>query len=774
MVADPNLTANQPNNMKTVNLIFAIALTALFSLPTGWGLSEVEAQNIGISTTGATPNASALLDVDAAPGNNKGLLVPRVALTGTGDITTIASAANSLLVYNTATAGVSPNNVLPGYYYWNGTKWISLSGGTGGLDWSLLGNAGTVDGTNFIGTTDNISFNIRVNNQKAGRIDPSGSTFLGYLAGNVNTDPKNTGIGYNALTLNITGFENTAVGYNALGSNTGNYNSAVGSGTLQSNTTGASNTGIGWNVLASNTTGNYNTAMGERALASNTTGSNNTAVGLNTLISSTTGSSNTAIGWYSLFSNTTGSNNTGVGQGALQANTTGIYNTGIGLNALNANTTGSVNTAIGMNSLFSNTIGQWNTAVGYGALYSNIDANNNTAVGMHALRYNVSGSSNTATGYQSLENNTAGPNCAYGFYALRANTTGTNNVAMGDWVHYYNTTGSNNVAIGSSALYGVSGLSTGSNNTAIGFHSLYSNTTGNYNTATGWQTLLSNTGGSYNIALGYQALQSNSSGSENSALGGNALINNTIGNSNIAIGAASLRDNITGSTNTALGYYAGVYGTSHNQCVFIGGNTALNTNRTNVTAIGYAISEGFCTGDNQVLLGNGAIVQIRAQVTGITAYSDARFKTNIKENIVGLDFILKLKPVTYNVRPVELHKIWGTPDSLVSRIDHSEAEKETRIGFVAQDVEKAAKESGFSFPGIDVPRNEHEVYTLRYVDFIMPMVKAIQELKAENDSLKSENATLKAANDKQQTTINTLTERVNKIEILLSAEAKKQ
>lgn len=68
------------------------------------------------------------------------------------------------------------------------------------------------------------------------------------------------------------------------------------------------------------------------------------------------------------------------------------------------------------------------------------------------------------------------------------------------------------------------------------------------------------------------------------------------------------------------------------------------------------------------------------------------------------------------------------------------------IGFLAQDVEKAAKESGFNFPGIDVPRNDKEVYSLRYVDFIMPMVKAIQELNlkmAEFEYLKMENDQIK-------------------------------
>lgn len=78
----------------------------------------------GIGTT--TPHASAKLDVTAT---NKGFLPPRVTLTSTTDVSTIASPATGLLIYNTATAGTAPNNVVPGYYYWNGSTWIQISGG---------------------------------------------------------------------------------------------------------------------------------------------------------------------------------------------------------------------------------------------------------------------------------------------------------------------------------------------------------------------------------------------------------------------------------------------------------------------------------------------------------------------------------------------------------------------------------------------------------------------------------------------------------------------
>jgi hypothetical protein len=202
-----------------------------------------------------------------------------------------------------------------------------------------------------------------------------------------------------------------------------------------------------------------------------------------------------------------------------------------------------------------------------------------------------------------------------------------------------------------------------------------------------------------------------------------------VGNSNSAFGYQSLNYNVTGHYNVALGTMSGFGSpsTSFSYCTFIGAYSYPTVARNNVTFLGYGIANAQCTGNNQVLLGNTAITQIRAQVSSITAYSDARFKTNVKENVPGLDFVMKLKPVTYNEDPTILHKIWGTPDSLLSIIDHSEIQKQRFIGFLAQDVEIAAKECGFAFPGIDVPSNDKEVYSLRYVDFIMPIVKSVQE-----------------------------------------------
>lgn len=77
--------------------------------------------NVGVNTT--TPDASAALDVTST---NTGVLVPRLALTATNVAAPVTAPAASLLVYNTATAGVAPFDVTPGFYYWDGTQWVRL------------------------------------------------------------------------------------------------------------------------------------------------------------------------------------------------------------------------------------------------------------------------------------------------------------------------------------------------------------------------------------------------------------------------------------------------------------------------------------------------------------------------------------------------------------------------------------------------------------------------------------------------------------------------
>lgn len=83
-------------------------------------------QNIGINSTGVIADPSALLDVNASPLNNKGALMPRIALIATNNTAPVTTPATSLLVYNTATSGVGATAVSPGYYYWDGAQWVAF------------------------------------------------------------------------------------------------------------------------------------------------------------------------------------------------------------------------------------------------------------------------------------------------------------------------------------------------------------------------------------------------------------------------------------------------------------------------------------------------------------------------------------------------------------------------------------------------------------------------------------------------------------------------
>lgn len=375
-----------------------------------------------------------------------------------------------------------------------------------------------------------------------------------------------------------------------------------------------------------------------------------------------------------------------------------------------ANTTKNANTAFGYHSLYFNTIGNSNVANGSGALYSNTTGSDNVANGAQSLFSNTSGYYNVANGYQSLYSNTTGSyNTVNGTYALSGNTSGGYNVANGSKALYNNTLGNNNVANGYQALFS---NTIGTNNTANGIGASYSNTTGGSNVASGSYALYQNSTGNNNVANGYQSLYNSTTADKNTAVGDGALYNIT-----------------TGSNNTALGYNAGF---------------GLNGNRFNTTCIGY--STGWAsTGDNNVNIGNFSVTSIGGQVAWST-YSDKRIKNNIQENVPGLAFISKLKPVTYHL---DIHKQYelamkGKKDDSADYPDKYDIEKITQTGFLAQDVEAAAKSIGYDFSGVDKPKDEQDLYKLRYSEFVVPMVKAIQEQQAQIEALKKENAEIKA------------------------------
>ncbi len=129
--------------------------------------------NVGFGTN--TPNTSSQLEL---ANTNKGILINRVALTATNSASPITSPATGLLVYNTANASTGSTEVLPGFYYWDGSKWVAM-GGTNGRDWSLEGNAGTNPSNEFLGTTDATDLVLRTTDTERMRIIAAGNIGIG-------------------------------------------------------------------------------------------------------------------------------------------------------------------------------------------------------------------------------------------------------------------------------------------------------------------------------------------------------------------------------------------------------------------------------------------------------------------------------------------------------------------------------------------------------------------------------------------------------------------
>jgi len=718
--------------MKKVKLILvSIAMIASSSLTA----------QIAINEDNSVPDPSAMLDIKSI---NKGFLAPRMSTTQRNGI---ASPATGLLIYQT--------DSIPGFYFYDGTYWVRSATGPGSA-WLTAGNAGTTSGNDYIGTSDNQAFDIRTNNALRTRITTKGqievyntgqSVFVGEGAGANDdlTDNYNVFIGYNAGNANTVGLINTTSGPYSLFSNTaGSHNIAIGSRALY--TQSFNNGGTAWNT--------WNLALGDSALFSNQP------------TSTSNGAYNTALGHRSLTFNTTGSYNTASGYYSLHFNTTGDYNTASGYLSLYANTTGWGNTSSGYHALYSNTTGGRNTASGYQSLYTNTTGYHNTAFGSYSLRYNTTGYRNTASGFNSLSYNTKGTeNTANGYIALTNNTTGSHNIAIGSRALYtqsYDNGGtawnSWNLAIGDSALFSNQPIApyngvyntalghlsltfntTGQYNTANGYQSLYSNTTGYSNTASGYYSLNMNTTGFYNTAAGYQSLYTNTTGYHNTAFGSYSLRYNTTGYRNTASGFNSLSSNTTGYRNTATGFLSLYLNTTGNYNTALGYEAFNNgTNYNNSTALGYNTEPG---ASNKVAIGNTSVTWIGGQVTWST-YSDATAKNNVKEDVKGLDFIMKLRPITYHFDKDKMDELIGTVDSS-DYAEKYDIEKIKQSGFLAQEVEQAALNSGYDFSGVNKPKGDVKYYSLAYAEFVVPLVKAVQELNEKNDKLEKENAGIK-------------------------------
>ena len=228
-----------------------------------------------------------------------------------------------------------------------------------------------------------------------------------------------------------------------------------------------------------------------------------------------------------------------------------------------------------------------------------------------------------------------------------------------------------------------------------------------------------------NIGIGRGALNTVSGGMRNTAIGAFSQVSLSTSN-NTSLGAYALQVNTSGSSNIAIGVYAGNYdsswanNSSPNNSIFIGSDTRSSTaTDTNQIVIG---DSTVGNGSNTITLGNSSITSAHVQVAW-TVTSDARDKNKFVPLDRGLEFINKLKPISFEFR---------------KKRDTEETDGIKRFGFKAQDIETL--ENG-DFVIVDNKDTAHLKIKETYI--IPILVKGMQEQQKEIDVLKKELSDLK-------------------------------
>jgi len=452
---------------------------------------------------------------------------------------------------------------------------------------------------------------------------------------------------------------------------------------------------------------------------------------------------------------------------------TGSNNSFLGYQSGYSTEDGSGNLFLGYQSGFSNVIGNYNTFLGYQAGYANNDGTNNSFLGSFTGKNNIGGSYNTFIGDSTGFNNTNGSNNSFigtkvgfnndlgsrnsffGNYAGYSNKGGFENVFIGDHSGYSNLASGMNVSIGvRSGYYGENGW----NNVYLGTETGYNNIDGEGNVFIGYQTGMNNTHGARNIFIGNRAgmdqqgsdrliIDNKDEDSTKTFIWGNLQADLLRFNAHIGIGTnpdyndlAIYRSNGSASISimgiddsfnyaqlkldadigTDTTSYIMTHDTDHRyRIIYFDGNTWFP--RIGIDAAGKVMIGGPWVDATEMLDvdGNARIRSIAsgtylgavnrtADGTFTTSTSDIRLKENVATLSNGLNKVMQLRGVNFN---------WKSDEN-----------KTTKIGFIAQEVQKVIPELVFENP-------TDGYLGVNYAEMTAVLVEAVKEQQNQIENL---------------------------------------
>ena len=391
-------------------------------------------------------------------------------------------------------------------------------------------------------------------------------------------------------------------------------------------------------------------------------------------------------------------------------------------------------------SILTATLGTDNVHLGEGAGESIASGgNNNTLIGHDAGKSITTGTVNTFVGNLAGDAvTTSHHNTGVGHQALTTNVLGSNSVAVGSFALNTQNPASAADMLNTAVGYNAGALiTTGAENTIVGGEAGDALSVGNGNVAVGVQALTSNVNGSRNTAVGTTALKqaeasgSTSSNTYNCAFGYGAGLDLTTGDFNTFVGGFAASSATTAHSNICIGYGAQTGSVSSINAITLGINITSSSNDFSFGKASNVVKNDFDTDANW------------------SRSSDERLKKNIADQKLGLDFINDLRTVKYNWKAS--HELDSTDSQLSHLYKEDEADNEmntdaTMHNFIAQEVKAALDTAGVSdFSGWS--EDQYGVQQVSREMFVIPLVKAVQELSAKVDALETENTAIKARLD---------------------------